>query len=263
MKAYKGFNKDMTCRGFQYEEGKTYETDKASLCKEGFHACENPLDCFGYYAPGESVFHEVEIDDNGERSTDDSKVVGKKISIGAELSVAQICKLHFEYTSARCTNSEIGKNYAKLSGGNYSSLSGGYSSSLSGGNYSSLSGGDRSSLSGGDSSSLSGGYRSSLSGGDSSSLSGGDSSSLSGGDSSSLSGGDYSSLSGGDNSAMVCFNGKAKGGKGSVICIANRNWQNGEYVITDFACGIVDGENIKADTWYKCDGGKLVEVCEE
>lgn len=51
MKAYKGFNKDMTCRGFQYEEGKTYETDKAELCKEGFHACENPLDCFNYYAP--------------------------------------------------------------------------------------------------------------------------------------------------------------------------------------------------------------------
>ena len=78
MKAYKGFNKDMTCRGFQYEEGKTYETDKAELCNSGFHACENPLDCFYYYAPGESVYHEVEIDDNGQRQKDDTKVVGKK-----------------------------------------------------------------------------------------------------------------------------------------------------------------------------------------
>ena len=65
-KFYKGFNEDLTCRGFQYEEGKTYETDEAKLCSKGFHACENPLDCFGYYAPGESVYHEVEIEDNGD-----------------------------------------------------------------------------------------------------------------------------------------------------------------------------------------------------
>ena len=49
MKAYKGFNPDMTCRGFQYEEGKKYETDKAELCNEGFHACERPLDIIQYY----------------------------------------------------------------------------------------------------------------------------------------------------------------------------------------------------------------------
>lgn len=49
MKAYKGFNKDMTCREFQFEEGKTYEEEKAKLCECGFHACENPLDCYSYY----------------------------------------------------------------------------------------------------------------------------------------------------------------------------------------------------------------------
>ena len=75
MKAYKGFNKDMTCRGFQYEEGKTYETDEAKMCESGFHACEDPLDCFGYYNPAESVYHEVEIEDNGERQSNDTKVV--------------------------------------------------------------------------------------------------------------------------------------------------------------------------------------------
>ena len=53
MKAYKGFTKDMTCRGFQYEEGKEYVTTEANLCNSGFHACEYPLDCFSYYAPGE------------------------------------------------------------------------------------------------------------------------------------------------------------------------------------------------------------------
>ena len=51
IKSFKGFNKDMTCRGFQYEEGKEYETDKAKACNSGFHACEYPLDVLGYYNP--------------------------------------------------------------------------------------------------------------------------------------------------------------------------------------------------------------------
>lgn len=102
MKAYKGFNKDMTCRGFQYEIGKAYETAAADLCSIGFHACENPLDCFGHYAPATSRYCEVEIEDNGQRSPEDSKVVGKKIKIGAELSTEQICRLHFEYVRSRC-----------------------------------------------------------------------------------------------------------------------------------------------------------------
>lgn len=63
MKAYKGFNKDLTCRGFQYKEGETFHEDKAELCDSGFHACKDPLDCFGYYAPGSSVYHEVELDE--------------------------------------------------------------------------------------------------------------------------------------------------------------------------------------------------------
>lgn len=54
MKAYKGFDKNMQCHGFQFEEGKTYHEDEAELCKRGFHACENPLDVFGYYSPGKN-----------------------------------------------------------------------------------------------------------------------------------------------------------------------------------------------------------------
>ena len=74
MKAYKGFNKDMTCRGFQYKEGGEYETDRVEVCKSGFHACENPLDCFAYYYPAEgSVFHEVELGGDIQRGDGDTK----------------------------------------------------------------------------------------------------------------------------------------------------------------------------------------------
>lgn len=60
IKTYKGFNKYMTCRGFQYEEGKEYEEESVEVCDHGFHAYEYPLDCLEYYSPSESVYHEVE-----------------------------------------------------------------------------------------------------------------------------------------------------------------------------------------------------------
>ena len=129
MKAYKGFNKDMTCRGFQYEIGKAYETDAADLCSIGFHACENPLDCFGHYAPATSRYCEVEIEDNGQRSPEDSKVVGKKIKIGAELSTEQICKLHFEYVRSRCDPAKTN------AAGDRESASAGWYGSASAGDY--------------------------------------------------------------------------------------------------------------------------------
>ena len=103
MKAYKGFKKDMTCRGFQYESGKTYEEPTAKLCDSGFHACIDPLDCFGYYAPGTSVYHEVELEDNGEREKCDTKICGKKIAIGAEITLPGIIKAHAEYVKSKCT----------------------------------------------------------------------------------------------------------------------------------------------------------------
>lgn len=64
MKMYKGFDKDLKCRDFQYEIGKTYEEPTAELCEKGFHACEYPLDVFEYYAPGDmSRYCEVDLDD--------------------------------------------------------------------------------------------------------------------------------------------------------------------------------------------------------
>lgn len=91
MKAFKGFNKDLTCRGYQYEEGKEFHTERAECCDTGFHACEYPLDCFGYYDPAHSVYHEVELSGEMDRSGDNTKVCATDIKIGARLSATGNC----------------------------------------------------------------------------------------------------------------------------------------------------------------------------
>ena len=102
-KFYKGFNEDLTCRGFQYEEGKTYEESESDLCHKGFHACEDPLDCFSYYAPGSSQFREVILDGISDRREADSKVCAKKITIGARLNFSQLVKASFEFRWSKTT----------------------------------------------------------------------------------------------------------------------------------------------------------------
>ena len=103
---YKGMDKDMKCRGFQYEVGKEYETDKAVACECGFHACEYPLDVFNYYPPAGSRFFEVEQSGELSKNDDDSKVASTKIRIGAELNIAGLVKAAVEYIKERCTQGE-------------------------------------------------------------------------------------------------------------------------------------------------------------
>ena len=288
MKAYKGFNKDMTCREFQFKKGKTYHEDKAELCKSGFHACENPLDCFAYYVPANSVYHEVELDEVSEEKGDDSKVCGKTIKIGAELDVLGICKAHFEYVKSKTIlHREAANDWSSLSANDRSSLSANDRSSLSANNWSSLSANNRSSLSANDRSSLSANDCSSLSANNWSSLSANDWSSLSANDRSSLSANDWSSLSAnnwsslsannwsslsaqdgcklsaGKDCVIAAFNSKAKAKEGTLIALANRVWNGNRYVITDFKAAIVDGKTLKPDTWYKLENGEFVEVCNE
>lgn len=105
MKSYKGFNKDMTCRDFQYEEGKEYEETTAEVCETGFHSCEYPLDCFRYYDPAHSVYHEVEADGEIDKAGDDTKLASTKLKIGAELSIAGLVKASIEYTIKRAKGS--------------------------------------------------------------------------------------------------------------------------------------------------------------
>lgn len=228
MKAYKGFNKDMTCRGFQYEIGKAYETDAADLCRIGFHACENPLDCFSHYAPATSRYCEVEIEDNGQRSSEDSKVVGKKIKIGAELSTEQICKLHFEYVRSRCAPAKTNAagDRESASAGKFGSASAGEYGSASAGRYGSASAGDYGSASAGD-------YGVSASRG---------------------------SSSAGENGVAAARgkHAKVRGGIGSVlvVCVEKED----SYEIAEWKAAVVDGERIRPDTWYTVENGEFKEA---
>lgn len=103
-KTYKGFNKDMTCRGYQFEEGKEYKHDgEVNVCSEGFHACEAPLECFRYYSPATSVYHEVEQSGDISVGYDDTKVASSVIKIGGRLDIIGLVKAHFEYVKAHIT----------------------------------------------------------------------------------------------------------------------------------------------------------------
>ena len=97
--AYKGFNSDLTCRGFQYTEGETYEQQRpAELCSTGFHACLEPLDVLAYYHHADgAVYHQVELGGDAKRSEGggDSKVASKKIKIGAKIDIFGMVKVHF------------------------------------------------------------------------------------------------------------------------------------------------------------------------
>ena len=103
IKSYKGMDKNMQCLGFQYKSGETYETDEAEICSSGFHACEAPLDVFGYYPPGISRFFEVEQDGKISRGGVDSKISSTKISIGAESGIPGLVKAHIDLVKSRTT----------------------------------------------------------------------------------------------------------------------------------------------------------------
>ena len=106
MKCFKGFDKNLKCRGFQYEEGKEFHVAKADCCNEGFHACEYPLDCFGYYNPAESVFHEVELSGEMDKSEGYTKVCATDIKIGARISIAGLVKAAIEFTMSKVNKEE-------------------------------------------------------------------------------------------------------------------------------------------------------------
>jgi hypothetical protein len=103
---YKGTDKDMKCRGFQFELGKEYVEEEAELCVKGFHGCEYPLDVFAHYAPADSRFFVADLDGVTDEEGDDSKRAGTKIKLRAEIGIAGIVKAAVEYTKEKAESSK-------------------------------------------------------------------------------------------------------------------------------------------------------------
>ena len=250
MKAYKGFDKDLKCRGFQYEIGKEYEEKEASLCNKGFHACEYPLDCFGYYAPASSRFCEVEIDATDERHNDDTKICGTKIKVGAEIGIPGLVKAAIEYvtekaepsgrhhsTAKQKANSATGDRSANSATGygSANSATGDWSANSATGNGSANSAtGDRSanSATGYGSANLSTGIK---------------------------------CENNGEGERNICIgwgkNNKCKGAVGCFLVLSEWDeWDGNKYPFIGATMVEVDGETIKADTYYILKNGKIIEA---
>ena len=131
--AYKAMDKNMQCRGKQYEVGKTYHEDKADCCNAGMHACENPLDVLHYYPLRDGQrFFEVECGGNVDKSGEDSKLACTELTVKGEMNFAGLVKATVNAVFNRV------KGKAHFSSGNYSTAgsSGNYSTAGSSGNYS-------------------------------------------------------------------------------------------------------------------------------
>ena len=249
MKCFKGFDKDLKCRDFQYEIGKEYTEEKADICNCGFHACEFPMDVFGYYPPSDSRYCEVELEANNQ-SSDDSKRVGKKISVKAEIGIAGIIKAGVEYIKEQ-VNWEDDK----------ATNTGNRSAATNTGNRSAATN------TGDDSAATNTGYQSAATntGYQSAATNTGDYSAATntGNRSAATNTGDYSAaiVEGKESIALATgINSKAKGKIGCFIVLAERKEINYEYHIVEVKSAKVDGENIKEDTFYTLKDGKFVEA---
>ena len=233
IKAYKGFDKNMQCRGFQYEVGKEYEMDgEIKCCNRGFHACKSPLEVWDYYDMLNSRFAEVEQSCKIDEEGNSTKVCSSHIKIKAELKLADIINIGVEWlkditsptkVKATGTLNDNGGDYAKIGSSGYSAKigsSGYYAQIGSSGDYAKIG---------------SSGY--------------------------------YAQIdSTGEDSVIMCAGNesKAKAKAGSWITLSEWKWNDDKKrrvpvcVKTEF----VDGNNIKADTWYQLKNGEFVEVTE-
>ena len=127
IRGFKGFDKDLKCRGFQYEIGKDYEQEgEVKCCERGFHFCENPFDVFGYYSPSDSRYCEVEGYGNADKANDDSKVATSHIHISAEIGLNGLIKAGVKFildkvnfNDSKSTNT--GEQSVSTNTGDYSS----------------------------------------------------------------------------------------------------------------------------------------------
>ena len=231
--SYKAFDKNMQCRGFQYEVGKEYEMDgEIKCCNRGFHACKSPIEVWGYYDMLNSLYAEVEQSGKIDTDENSTKVCSSRIKIKAELKLADIINIGVEWLKDITSPSKVKADGVLNDNGDRRKQIGssGYSAQIG---------------SSGDSAQIG---------------SSGDYAKIG-------SSGDYAKIdSTGEDSVIMCAgnSSRAKAKVGSWITLAEWKWSDEKKrdvpvcVKTEY----VDGENIKADTWYQLKNRKFVEVTE-
>ena len=239
MKCYKGFDKDLKCRGFQYEIGKEYEENAADICRKGFLACENPMDVFGYYNPADSRYCEVDLDTN-EQTEKDSKRVGKKIKIETEIGLSGLIQAgvksileKVDFKSAKESNT--GDQSAATNTGNWSAATntGNQSAATNTGDRSAATNtGDRSAATN------------------------------TGNRSAATNTGDWSAATVGGAESIAVVTGYGSKAKGAVGCWLVLTERDEKMHILGVQAVCVDGETIKADTFYMLKNGAIIEVDE-
>ena len=281
MKGYKGFDKDLKCRDLQYEIGKEAAVDgDIELCKRGIHFCENPHDVFNYYAPGENNrFAVVEAEDvSDERNDDDSKRVCKRLTVKAEISVFEICKIAvstffenfgFKKKIESADTSNAGYKGAANAGdwgaanaGDWGAANAGDWGAANAGDWGAANAGNYGAARAGDYGAANAGNWGAANAGDWGAARAGDWGAANAGDYGAARAGDYGAANAGDYGAAIVSNsGRVKGGYGCVLVARNIEYSKDteRYEVTDWACAIVDGKDIKPDTWYRLKDGKLVE----
>ena len=249
MKYYKGFDKNLKCGDFQYEIGGEYTEENVKLCESGFHACEYPLDVFAYCPPADNRFCEVELDNVSAERGNDSKVCAKHIKVSAEIGIAGIVKASVEYVKSKVPNKPAtntgDKSAATNTGDKSVATNTGYQSVATNMGYQSAATntGDKSvatntgdwsaaTNTGDQSAATNTGYRSAAE--------------VSGRDSVAIAAGAKSKVRG----AIGC----------AIVCVERGEWNGETYPLLAICSAIVDGEKIKADTWYTVKNGEFTEV---
>ena len=248
IKSYKGFDKNLKCRDFQYEIGKEYEMDgEIRVCKRGFHACESPFEVFDHYSMIGSRFCEVEQDGNISKEDRGTKICSSKIKIKAELKLADMINLGVEWLKEITSPEKIKTSIKDNSSGNYAQIgsSGDDAQIGSSGNYAQIgsSGDDAKIGSSGNGAKIG-----------------------SSGDYAKIGSSGYGAKidSTGEGCVIMCagINSVAKASKGSWITLSEWSYSDKKqrYIPVCVKTEFVDGEKIKADTYYKLAGGVFKEI---
>ena len=252
MKVYKGTDKDMKCRGFQYKLGEAAVFDgEPHLCRAGLHACEQPIDVLNHYAPNESRYFEADAEEvTDERESDDSKIVAKKMMLKAEIGVPGLVKAQIEYVK-----NQIGfEDAIKRANAEKENHATGYQGAASATGYQGAA-----SATGDQGAASATGYQGAASAtGDQGAAS------ATGYRGAASATGDQGAASATGKAGVALAAGyecKAMGALGCAICCVERGeWDGEAHPIIAVKAAIVDGEKIKADTWYRLQNGEFVEV---